>query len=370
MRRILDRLTRHSAFRAAILVLTFLLLIFIFSSNPVRLKNDLKLGPRPKVEAPPPAAAQGQPSPESVTAANQRPTSPAALQEPATFELIKTEHQKAIDEIKMLSEKIDTWFHYKFILVGGVIALFLGHFGILGRQINSSPRASERTIESAFMSNRTGAMLALVCVVAFTIDMHIRTNLTGMQQLGQWIFNYVEPAYFNNVGAATGSIPKEALVASGFIPWETFLRSDVRQSMHNNPFYKASFSTQLHFMTMIVYVFYTLVFQNICLLSQKGRRQQLALLGFIFVHVSALAFIIVAHTVPDAFLVKCFPISGEDCWLTGSDGSRYYLFAWLLLILFNVPYLLRLLLNPTPPRSPSATEASADDAAAVGAPPT
>lgn len=313
---------RQIWFRSIILSLAFLLLILIFSSNPIRLKSELKLEAT-NIEHP----QQETDSAESTRLAAKKD------------ELIKTEHQKAIDEIKMLADKIDTWFHYKFILIGGLLALFLGHFGIFGRQNITSPKPSDKALESSFMSIRTSIMLALVCIVAFIIDMHIRTNLTGMQQLGQWIYNYVEPSYFTEYGSRTGYIPRAALTQIGFVPWETFLRSDVRQSMHNNPLYKASFSTQLHFITIVVYMIYLMVFQNLCLLGKKGRGRQLALIGFLSVHISSLAFIIVSHTVPDSFEIRCFPAFSADCWISGSQGSSYYLLAWLFLLLLSLPYI-------------------------------
>src|SRR3712207_5661276 len=82
--------------RAVLLSLAFLLLNLLFVSRPIQLKD-----------APaPPAPVEG-----------------------LLLELAKTEHQKAIDEIKLRMEQEDTWFHYKFIFVGGMVAFFLGYLG-------------------------------------------------------------------------------------------------------------------------------------------------------------------------------------------------------------------------------------------------
>ncbi len=310
-----ERLRTYPAklwFRALMLCLSFFLLILIFSPNPVRLKAELMLEK---------AGGAGNPALAGVG------------------KLIEVEHAKANDEIKLLEEQIDTWYHYKFILLGGIVAVFLGHFGILGKLSTPSPKTSEKILVATLMSNRTSVLLALVCVVAFIIDMHIRAHLTGMQGLGHWIYNYVEPAYFQAIGAQTGSIPREGLVGTQFIPWETFLHTSTRQVQQTNPLYRAAYSLQLHFMTIAIYMLYLVVFQNVSLLCKRGKQQQVAFLGFVMVHIAALAFIIVAHTVPNSFDVRCFPVSAADCWVTGSQGSSYYILAWLLLLLFSLPYL-------------------------------
>jgi hypothetical protein len=320
-------LTKYSSevwFRGAMLVLSFVLLVLIFSPNPVRLKEELKLTR----------------TPEQAQAAASAPNNASLAR---IEKLIDTQHEKANSEIKMLQEQIDTWYHYKFILIGGMVALFLGHFGIMAKQSATSPKTSEKILVATLMSNRTSILLALVCIVGFVIDMHIRANLTNMQGLGHWVYNYVEPSYFNTLGAHTANIPREALVNTQYYPWETFIHADVREVQQTNPLYRAAYSFQLHFMTIAIYMLYLIVFQNVCLLCKRGKQQQVAFLGFIMVHVAALAFIIVGHTVSNSFEVKCFPLSSRNCWLTGAQGSKYYFIAWLLLIAFSIPYLYLLL---------------------------
>jgi hypothetical protein len=285
-------------FRATILILAFIVLVLLSATNAVKLKDEHV-----------PKQSQGVPSEE-------------------LKKLIAQEHATAIDEIKTSLEQMDTWYHYKFILIGGVIALFLGHFGILGKQDSISPKPSERILETVLMSNRTGAMLTLICVVAFVIDMHIRSNINGIQHLGQWISNYVEPTYLQAT-ANTADV--------GFIPWETFIRLPKGTT---STIYTISFSIQLHYMTMISYILFLMVFQNVSLRSKRKRRQQVAIIGFVLVHLSLLAFILVAHTVRDTFNVGCFPlIPLKVCSLSGSQGSTYYIIAWLFLITLNLPYL-------------------------------
>src|ERR1051325_1427516 len=138
-------------FRGLLLFLSFILLILIFSPNPVRVKEKLKLYK---------TSAQTQPS----TGNFENPPFKDIEK------LLTIEHEKANTEIKMLQEQIDTWYHYKFILIGGMIALFLGHFSLFGKQDGTSPKKSEKVLIVTLMSNRTAILLALACVVALVID--------------------------------------------------------------------------------------------------------------------------------------------------------------------------------------------------------
>src|SRR5687768_10192120 len=71
-------------FRASLLVVSFVLLVLIFSPNAVQLKDELRLVREPQ----------------------QAQASTSARVE----KLIDSQLQKANDEIKMLQEQIDTWF--------------------------------------------------------------------------------------------------------------------------------------------------------------------------------------------------------------------------------------------------------------------
>lgn len=311
-------------FRGLLLLFSFILLVLIFSPNGVRVKGEFILGKAPEASQ---LSANGPADPVSAR----------------IDQLIDTQHEKANSEIKMLQEQIDTWYHYKFILIGGMVALFLGYFGIWGQQGTTPPKTSEKSLIDTLRSNRTSVLLALVCIVAFVIDMHIRTHLTNMQGLGYWVYNFVEPAYFRVTDMQTGHIPREALEKRQYFPWETFIHTNTREIQQTSPLYRAAYSFQLHFMTMIIYMLYLIVFQNVCLLCKGRKQRQVTFLGFIMVHIAALAFIMVGHTIPNSFDVKCFPISHEDCWLTGAQGSRYYFIVWFLLVISSLPYLYLLL---------------------------
>src|SRR2546429_301747 len=92
--RMLERFSAKLWFRATLLLLFFVLMIFLSSTNFVRLKDKYK---------------------PQLTKDKQSQINAEAK------ELIQREHEKAMDEIKTSLEQMDTWYHYKFILIGGVI---------------------------------------------------------------------------------------------------------------------------------------------------------------------------------------------------------------------------------------------------------
>jgi hypothetical protein len=304
--------------RSIVLSLAFIILILLSSANRIKIKDEY--------------------NPKNLDTANLEVNEQLKT-------IIEKQFIKANDEIKTGLEQMDTWYHYKFILIGGVIVVFLGHVGIMGKQNSASHTASERILETALMSNRTSAMLTLVCLVALVIDMHIRANVNGIQHLGHWITYYVEPSYLNAAGIKAKEW-NQVFRQTGYIPWETF----IRLPESTNTLYPISYGIQLHYMTIVSYMFYLIVFQNLSLLgkiSKRGNRQQIAFIGFVSVHISLLIFIIAAHTVRDTFTVECFPmIHRSVCSLSGQYGWVYYLLAWLFLIALNLPYLHRLFKPP------------------------
>src|SRR5712671_1195798 len=80
------------------------------------------------------------------------------------LDLIKTEHQKAIDEIKLRIEIEDNWYHYKFLLVGG-LALFVLGFPTVGPMLGIAPSTSRELLSCT--------VWAVACVIALAIDIHV-----------------------------------------------------------------------------------------------------------------------------------------------------------------------------------------------------
>jgi hypothetical protein len=285
-------------FRSILLIATFFLLAFLFVSPAVRYAEEA-----------------------AIRDSNRAPNSPIA--EMKLDELIKAEHQKAIDEIKLRLEHQDSWYHYKFLILGGVLAIFLGQTG-LSRERNSAPVDRYRKLKRILTADSNYAILVIACVIALVIDMHIRSNMFGMQTIGLWIANYVEPSY----------------PLSGYYPWEQFLRNPNSPSLHLDSLYKLSFTIHLHFLTSIIYLIYAIVLQQICLtfnIRDGLGRKQIIIFGSLLVHLSLLAFVFVAHAVPSAYKMNLIPFG---LWESGWKNVGYYIIPWLLIIIFNIPYLL------------------------------
>jgi hypothetical protein len=249
-------------------------------------------------------------------------------------DLIGIEFKKAIDEITQRLEEQNSWYHYKFILIGGLFALFLGQSGLLTGNIllTSAPpatRVARRNVADVLTSTSNYSILALAVVIALGLDMHIRNNMFGNQTLGLWIANYVEPAY-----------PADAT----FVPWETFLRKVNAPHIHFDAAYRFGFSVQLHFMTIAAYLVYIIVFQQICITLnkrrsevQKERQKEILLFGFLLVHLSALAFIFITHAVSSTFRMNLIPFG---YYANGWVNFVYFLTPLGGLLFLSTPYLL------------------------------
>jgi hypothetical protein len=241
--------------------------------------------------------------------------------------MLEVEHQKVVDEIKLRLEQQDSWFHYKFILIGGVIAIFLGQLGFKKVRVSSDDIKADKPLPDVLSTDSTYLVLALACVIALIIDMHIRSNIFGIQELGLWIRSYVEPSYLT---------PRDQ--ESGFRFWEEFLRIDNPPGQHLDNRYRLASSIHLHFMTSVIYLIYVIALQQLCIARQSWEwRKQIVLAGFLFVHVAILIFAFVAHTVPLALEMKITPF---EIWSTGWQTPAYYLIPLFFLITINLPYLL------------------------------
>jgi hypothetical protein len=307
------RIWRHPKEKFAIVsvfILSSSLIFILFSARPIRLKDDLMSYGRQMNKGPAPDA-------------------PRTLN-PDAMDLIKVEHQKAIDEIKLRIEQEDTWFHYKFLFVGGLITMFLAYVGF-GK--SGKFKARERLYE-IIESRSTCAVLALATVVALAIDIHIRNNILVVQQLALWIANYVEPAFLRN--------------SEGFLGWERFLRSsESGEGMHSDDLYGFIFYPHLHFLTWIIYVLYLGSFLNLAFSSSRGENKRdkeeaeqayvVAGISCALVNVSLGAFTVTAHYAPSAFEYKILPIEG--CWEGGPRAMLYFCIPWLIITAINVRYL-------------------------------
>lgn len=308
--------------RVAVLILASMLLIVLFAFRPVRLQSGLL----------------------KYDVATAKPLDGTAR------ELIRLELQKANDEIKLRIEQEDTWFHYKFLLVGVLLAAFLGYLGfgdgrLFGESNRGTPqkeRSPKERLDEILDSRATCSVLVMALVVALTIDMHVRNNAIVIQQLALWIANQVEPAFLQTAfsSQATGA----------FLPWEQFLRVEFPAAgMHRDDLYGFAFYPHLHFLTWVLYMFYLGSFQKLSLAhgrllkpNESARLQQpwITIAGFVLVHLSFAAFAWIGHYVPGALELKILP--WRESWKSGSNAAIYYLIPWALLVILNVPYLILL----------------------------
>ncbi|HXH37439.1 MAG TPA: hypothetical protein VNN08_02325, partial [Thermoanaerobaculia bacterium] len=233
--------------------------------------------------------------------------------------LVQIELKKANDEIQYRIEQEDSWFHYKFIFVGALLAAFFTRL----------TRESNEPLLDFVGSTTTCFVLALACIVALAIDIHLRNNIVVIQQLALWIRHYAEPSLVGTAG-------------SGYQPWELFLR--MPGGMHSDEIYGLLFYPHLHFLTWILYMLYLICFQWIAVnpampADRKPTVRAIPaeygedlLLGgsFLFVHAAFGAFAFVGHFVPGSLKLRAVPFT--DCWETGMDAAWFYLLAALLLV--------------------------------------
>lgn len=244
--------------------------------------------------------------------------------EERTDDLIRLEYMKGVDEIKLRLEQWDSWYHYKFIVIGGMFALFLGQTGLTIGVRSQSEAKPRKRFKETIAGASAYAMLALAVVISLVIDMHIRNNMFAIQTIGLWIANYVEPSYASTTA----------------FPWEQFLREAHSPSIRIDSLYRIGFSFHLHFMTIAVYLLYVIVLQQICLSWNKRTSpatKHIVVFGFLLVHLTALAFVFVAHAVPGRYAMNLIP---SERWETGWQNVGYYILPLIFLIALNLPYLL------------------------------
>lgn len=305
--------------RVAVLALASVLLIVLFAFRPVKLQNELM--------------KYNDSMQSGATEASAKPMGGAAR------ELVKLELQKANDEIKLRIEQEDTWFHYKFLLVGVLLAAFLGYLGFGDGKFGFGFGKSRKTgtpkerLDEILDSRATSSVLVLALVVALAIDMHIRNNAMVIQQLALWITYHVEPAFLQTAF--------EGKATAAFLPWEQFLRVESPVAgMHRDDLYGFAFYPHLHFLTWVLYMFYLGSFQKLSLVhSNESKRQHksITMAGFVLVHLSLAAFTWIGHYVPGGFQLKV--LLSPESWKSGAQAASYYLIPWSVLVLVNIPYL-------------------------------
>jgi hypothetical protein len=276
-----------------VLTLSSICMFILFSVRPVRLASPL----RTYADTP-----------------GQYPITSGAL------DFVKAEYEKAVEEIKVRIEIEDNWYHYKFLLIGGLIVFLLG-WGRAVRDLSTDPfRFEDPEINCS--------ICAVACVIAVAIDIHIRNNTIVTQQLGLWIANYVEPAFLQTPFLSKG--------ATGFIPYEQFLRIQLpgTTGMHADDLYSLAFWPHLHFLTWVIYILYLFLFHRAIRLASVTRRKVFLLAGFALVAMSFAAFTWVAHSGPEYLEFKIVP--WVDWWARGWVCPFSYLLIWCCMMLVNL----------------------------------
>jgi hypothetical protein len=168
------------------------------------------------------------------------------LLNPSFDHFIMAELQKGIDEIQMRLQDQSSWFQYKFLFVGGLLAAFLGIFPYaqIRTRTSGEKRDSGAQLQTALQSPLATIALAAVSSLSLMIDLHIRGNAIVVNQIGLWIASHVEPLYLG-----TNVFPPHSLVG-----WETFLRRG--EAMHTDVVNSITFFWPIHILTVICFLLY------------------------------------------------------------------------------------------------------------------
>ena len=282
---------KSSAIRVGVLAFTSLCLVFLFAVRPMRLIAPL--------------TTYGQ--------------SPASLPlTPTMQELIKAEMQKANDEIKLWIQFQNDWFHYKFLLVGAVVAILVGFVKL------TKEKEPQKDIAEILMGDISCLIFATACVIALAIDMSLRNNIVVVQQLALWIAHYSEPALLQ--------IPSSNHPGS-FLPWEQFLRVQASgmTGMHSDDWYGFAFYPYLHFLTWVIYTTYLWILFEAW--HTHPQRRGLLISSFAMVQTTLAIFTWLAHAAPTAFEFKLFPWGDE--WVSGPHCATIYLWFWVAITVLN-----------------------------------
>jgi len=240
----------------------------------------------------------------------------------AAQDLLKIEMQKAVDEIKLRIEEEDTWFHYKLVLAGALFVAFMQYLKVTGDTGNSN----KRDLDLILTSPEVSSVLALACIIALAVDIHIRNNIVVIQQMALWITHYAEPAFLQ--AQFTGK-------AVGFLPWEQFLRiTDHGAGMHSDDLYGFVFYPHLHFLTWLLYVSYLGTYYRVNMYNSSSL--PFVLIGFSLVHITLAMLAWVGHAAPSVFEFRLIPY--RDSWLGGPRNSAVYLIPTTLIAALNLGY--------------------------------
>jgi hypothetical protein len=258
--------------------------------------------------------------------------------------LLELELKKAFDEIQARINNMDSWYHWKFLLVGGLLAIFISkelfpRFNeskpqdkmssvVIDSVLNDRPLVRAKSIQRQDMTKPTdhdmrpaiALVFAISCIVSLAADIHIRIDGTMTGMIGRWIADYVEPHSAN----------------SKLFFWESFIRQS--DALHTSFVTQITFAPHLHFLTWPLYMMYLWFFQSVALNSTRLESHQileqkgLVKGSFVIVHFSLLAFVVVAHSTPYAYDLTVMDSVDPQEWLAAC------LLLWTFFVGCSLPY--------------------------------
>jgi hypothetical protein len=233
--------------------------------------------------------------------------------------LLEQEVKKVFDEIQARNNNMDTWYHHKFLLVGGLLAILLTKEllpALHGKDRGPKPEKSTNDFD---VTDVAVIVFGAACVVSIAADIHIRIDATMTGMLGRWIANYVEPQ------------------VSPTYYWESFIRHG--PSVHTSYLTQVTFAPHLHFLTWPMYLLHLWFFQEMALgwtRAEDRRPSKYPMFGvgsFILVQLSLFVFVFVAHSTPYAHDLIVMDYFYTVTWL----GAELAL--WGFLCSLSIPYL-------------------------------
>jgi hypothetical protein len=238
-------------------------------------------------------------------------------------DILKIEVEKVIKEIADNQNSMNTWFHFKFLIVAG---LFSGFFLYL----KPFQKGEDKGKDLEDMARRPNLCLlfALAFILCVTMDIQIKSKTIGSKQCGLWLAHYVEKPFIEKNGNGLRCDTE-------FLGWENYLRigsqgenNGVGTGMHVDFVYSIFYWLPLHSLTYLIYIFFLIVYQN-CVTRDKGIKDPILFLSFVLVNWMILSISLQGHAIPSAYEYKI--------WEERFDRDQ------MLFIFFSIGFVLVLL---------------------------
>ena len=243
--------------------------------------------------------------------------------------LLKIEVEKVIKEIAANQNSINTWFHFKFLIVAG---LFSGFFLYLKPFQKGEDK--EKDLEDMARRPNLCLLLALAFILCVTMDIQIKSKTIGSKQCGLWLAHYVEKPFMEKMYNSS-QCDKQ------FLGWENYLRigsqgknkpqdTGTGAGMHFDFVYGIFYWLPLYSLTYLIYIFFLIVYQN-CVTRNKGIKDPILFLSFVLVNWMILSISLQGHAIPSAYEYKIWG------WQFDRDQMLFIFFSiGFVLVLLNI----------------------------------